>query len=81
VDCHLLLAGVEGLSSPFRCPSSPGAEDSHFTGVKPPKMFPFVSDIKVRMFARPSQRRWNSLAPKPSWLPRHNSSKRFMRNS
>jgi hypothetical protein len=56
-------------------------DDSHFTGVKPPKTFPSVSAIKVRVFARPSQRRWNSFAPKPSRLPRHSSSASLPENS
>jgi hypothetical protein len=30
--------------------------DSQDTGVKPPKTFPFVSKITVRVFAWPSQR-------------------------
>jgi hypothetical protein len=34
--------------------------DSHFTGVKPPRTLPFLSDMKARVFARPSQRWWNS---------------------
>jgi hypothetical protein len=55
--------------------------DSHFTGVKPLKMFPSVFDSKVRVFARRSQRWWNSLAMKPSLLPRHSTLKRFARNS
>jgi hypothetical protein len=43
------------LSSPFHFQLA----DSYFTGVKPPKTFPSVPDIKVRVFARSSQRRWN----------------------
>jgi hypothetical protein len=38
-------------------------------GVKPPKMFPFVSKITVRVFAWPSHRRWNSFASKSSQNP------------
>jgi hypothetical protein len=30
--------------------------ESHSTGVKPPKTFPFVSKITIRVFAWPSQR-------------------------
>jgi hypothetical protein len=32
------------------------SSDSHSTGVKPPKMFPSVSSMNVRVFAWPSQR-------------------------
>jgi hypothetical protein len=36
------------------------SRDSHSTGVKLPKMVPSVSRMTIRVFARPSQRRWNS---------------------
>jgi hypothetical protein len=43
------------LSSPFYLSISMHCQ-SHFTGVKPLKPFPFVSDMKVQVFARLSQR-------------------------
>jgi hypothetical protein len=44
-------------------------------------MFPFVSSMSTRVFAWPSQRRWNSAALKPSRLPRHSSLKSLPENS
>jgi hypothetical protein len=50
-------------------------------GVKPPKTFLPVFKKRVSVFARPSHRPWKLPAPKPSRLPRHRSTNRFLRNS
>jgi hypothetical protein len=57
------------------------ASDSDSTGVKPPKMFPSVSKITVRVFVWASQRQRKSGASKPSRQPRYRSENRFARNS
>jgi hypothetical protein len=40
-----------------KCDVIPADEESHSDGMKPPKMFPLVSKITVRVFGCPSQRR------------------------
>jgi hypothetical protein len=58
----------------------PYLTDSNFTGVNPPKTFASVSKMRFARFARPSRWQWNSLAVRPSRLPRHSNSYCFMRN-
>jgi hypothetical protein len=51
---HRLWSAFKQL---FSVPPFPfDGRDSHFTGVKPPKTFPFMSKITLRVFACPSQR-------------------------
>jgi hypothetical protein len=57
------------------------SDESHFNGVKPPKIFPSVSKSTVRVFARPSHRRWNSCPSEPSRLHRHTNERGDSPNS
>jgi hypothetical protein len=55
--------------------------DSHFTGVNPLKMFPFVSKITVSVFVWPSHRPWNFFPLKPSRLSCHRIMKCLLRKT
>jgi hypothetical protein len=54
--------------------------ESHEIGVKPPKIKPFVVNIRVTVFPFPSHFPWKFDTLKPSRVPRYSNTHSFLSN-